>query len=256
MTLIIIALAVYGAFLARAAATPDYSSVLQPPSAVHWLGTDEFGRDELVRILYGAHLSIVIGLGSVLASMIPGVLLGVVAGYYEGSVATIIMRATDVMLSFPGILVAIGVIAIFGGGLINVIFAVAVFTLPVFIRLVHGSTLAQRHLSYVEAARMIGASDVRILLRRIIPNIYPVILIYATMRIGTAILTAASLSFLGLGVDPSTPEWGAMLNQAQNFLSSAPWTLIGPGLAIVVTVLCFNMLGEALREAVDPRIRL
>ena len=255
VTVLILVVAVVGTFLYSAAQQPNYNALLQPPSLHHPFGTDEFGRDIFDRTLVGAHLSIVVGLASVALGALTGSILGVVAGYYGGWRESIIMRMTDVLLAFPGILLAIGVIAILGSGLANVIFAVAVFTVPIFTRLVQGSTLAVKHFPYIEAARTIGVSDTRMIARHIFPNIFPTILVYLTMRIGTSILIAASLSFLGLGVSPSEPEWGAMLNAAHDYVKSAPWTIVTPGFAILITVLAFNLLGDGLRDALDPKIR-
>ncbi len=255
ITLIILLVSVVGAFRYGIAQKPDYNALLLPPSSHHLFGTDEFGRDIFNRVLVGAHLSIVVGLSSVALGAVVGSVLGLIAGYYGGLRASFIMRMTDVLLAFPGILLAIGVIAVLGSGLLNVIFAVAVFTVPIFTRLVQGSTLAIKELPYIEAARSVGARDLRLLLRYILPNIFPTIVVYLTMRIGSSILIAASLSFLGLGVSPSEPEWGAMLNAAHDYIRSAPWTIVAPGLAILVTVLAFNLLGDGLRDAFDPKIR-
>jgi len=255
VTLLIIIFAIVGSFYAAAAAKPDYSAVLKGPSGSHIFGTDEFGRDILSRLLAGAHLSLEVGLSSVAIGAVVGTLLGLIAGYYGGWREVLIMRLTDVLLAFPGILLAIGVIAILGGGVLNVILAVAVFTVPIFIRLVQGSTIAVKDLPFVEAARTVGMSDFRLIIRHILPNLMSTIVVYLTMRIGTAILIAASLSFLGLGVSPSTPEWGAMLNSAQDYVTTAPWTILAPGLAILITVLAFNLMGDGLRDAFDSKIK-
>lgn len=254
-SIIVLLVAVAGTFRYTAAQKPDYNALLQPPSFHHLFGTDEFGRDIFDRVLVGAHLSIEVGLASVALGALMGTTLGLLAGYYSGWRASLIMRMTDVLLAFPGILLAIGVIAVLGGGILNVIFAVAVFTLPIFVRLVQGSTLSIANLPYMEAARSVGASDRRLMVHYILPNIFPTLLVYLTMRIGSSILIAASLSFLGLGVSPSTPEWGAMLNAAHDYVKSAPWTIVAPGLAILFTVLVFNLLGDGLRDALDPKIK-
>lgn len=254
-SIIVLLVAVAGTFRYTAAQKPNYNALLQPPSFHHLFGTDEFGRDIFDRVLVGAHLSIEVGLASVALGALMGTTLGLLAGYYSGWRASLIMRMTDVLLAFPGILLAIGVIAVLGGGILNVIFAVAVFTLPIFVRLVQGSTLSIANLPYMEAARSVGASDRRLMVHYILPNIFPTLLVYLTMRIGSSILIAASLSFLGLGVSPSTPEWGAMLNAAHDYVKSAPWTIVAPGLAILFTVLVFNLLGDGLRDALDPKIK-
>jgi glutathione transport system permease protein len=180
--------------------------------------------------------------------------LGLLAGYYEGWWDRIVMRICDVLFAFPGILLAIGIVAILGNGMVNVIFAVAVFSIPAFARLVRGNTLMLKRLTYVEAARSIGASDWTIMMRHILPGTVSSIVVYFTMRIGTSIITAAGLSFLGLGAQPPTPEWGAMLNEARADMVTAPHVAIFPSLAIFLTVLAFNLLGDGLRDALDPKI--
>lgn len=251
---IILVAAVVGASHYHIAQTPDYNAILRPPSMKHWFGTDEFGRDIFQRVLVGAHMSIIVGLSSVLIGSVIGTVLGLMAGYFGGWRESLIMRLTDVMLAFPGIVLAIGIMAVLGSGMLNVIMAVAIFTVPVFIRLVQGSALSVKELAYIEAARTVGIRDTRIIFRYVLPNILPTIVVYFTMRIGTAILISASLGFLGLGVSPSEPEWGAMLTSAQEYIRTAPWTIMAPGLAILVTVIAFNLIGDGLRDAVDPQL--
>lgn len=234
---------------------PDYDHILALPSMAHWAGTDEFGRDILSRILVGTKISLSVGISSVLFSAFLGTLLGLLSGFYGKWVDTIIMRIADVLLAFPGILLAIGIIAILGPGLGNVVIAVAIFGVPIFARIVRGSTLALKNTVYVEAARSVGAKNKRIIYKHIFPGTFSTIIVYFTMRIGSAILTASSLSFLGLGAQPPTPEWGAMLSSGRNYLNTAPHVALFPGLAIFLTVLAFNLFGDGLRDALDPKIK-
>jgi glutathione transport system permease protein len=183
-----------------------------------------------------------------------GTLLGLLAGYYQGWWDRIVMRMSDVLFAFPGILLAIGIVAILGSGMVNVILAVAVFSVPAFARLVRGNVLSLKHQTYIEAVRSIGASDATIMLRHLLPGTVASAVVYLTMRIGTSIITAASLSFLGLGAQPPTPEWGAMLNEARADMLNAPHVALFPSLAIFVTVLAFNLLGDGLRDALDPKL--
>ena len=233
---------------------PDYNAILQPPSSPHWLGTDEFGRDILSRIINGTRLSIAVSLSSVLIGSAIGTVVGLSAGYYGGRYDSFVMRTCDVMFAFPGILQAIAIIAIVGPGLQNVVIAVTVYTIPIFVRIVRGSTLALKNMMYVEAARSAGIRDWGIIGRHIFPGVFSVVLVYFTMRIGSAILIAASLSFLGLGAQPPTPEWGAMLSSGREYLVSAPHAALFPGLAILITCLAFNLLGDGLRDALDRKI--
>lgn len=233
----------------------DYERLNEGPSAAHWLGVDSLGRDIFSRILLGARLSLAAGIFSVAAGMLVGTLLGLLAGYYEGGWDRIIMRVCDVLFAFPGILLAIAVVAILGSGMANVIVAVAIFSIPAFARLVRGNTLVLKHQTYIESARSIGASDGAILLRHILPGTFSSIVVYFSMRIGMSIITAASLSFLGLGAQPPTPEWGAMLNEARSDMVIAPHVALFPSLAIFLTVLAFNLLGDGLRDALDPKLK-
>ncbi len=233
----------------------DYDRLNEGPSAMHWLGVDSLGRDIFSRILMGTRISLAAGFFSVLLGMAIGTVLGLVAGYYEGWWDRLIMRVCDVLFAFPGILLAIAVVAIMGSGMSNVIIAVAIFSIPAFARLVRGNTLVLKHQTFIESARSIGASDRTILLRHILPGTLSSIVVYFTMRIGTSIITAASLSFLGLGAQPPTPEWGAMLNEARADMVTAPHIAIFPSLAIFLTVLAFNLLGDGLRDALDPKLK-
>ncbi len=232
----------------------DYDSLNAGPSLLHWLGVDSLGRDIYSRILMGSRISLAAGFLSVALGGVVGTFLGLMAGYYEGWWERITMRISDVLLAFPGILLAIGVVAAMGSGMINVIVAVAVFSVPAFARLVRGNTLSIKHMTYVEAVRSVGASDWTIIFRHILPGTISPIVVYGTMRVGTSIITAASLSFLGLGAQPPTPEWGAMLNEARSDMVLAPHVAIFPALAIFVTVLAFNLLGDGLRDALDPKL--
>ncbi|MFP5472635.1 MAG: glutathione ABC transporter permease GsiD [Gammaproteobacteria bacterium] len=232
----------------------DYDRLNTPPSATHWFGVDPLGRDIFSRILMGARISLATGFVSVALGAVVGTALGLVAGFYGGWWDRLIMRMCDVLFAFPGILLAIAVVAILGSSMTNVVVAVSVFSVPAFARLVRGNTLALKNLTYIEATRSIGAGDLTILLRHILPGTLSAIVVYFTMRMGTSIITAASLSFLGMGAQPPTPEWGAMLNEARADMVNAPHVALFPSLAIFFTVLAFNMLGDGLRDALDPKI--
>jgi glutathione transport system permease protein len=232
----------------------DYDTLNSPPSVKHWLGVDPLGRDIFSRLLMGARISLTAGFVSVAVGAVIGTLLGLVAGYYEGWWDRTIMRLCDVLFAFPGILLAIAIVAILGSGMSNVIIAVAIFSIPTFARLVRGNTLSLKHLTYIESARSIGASDRTIVLRHIFPGTISAVVVYFSMRIGTSIITAASLSFLGMGAQPPTPEWGAMLNEARSEMMTAPHVALFPAIAIFLTVLAFNLLGDGLRDALDPKI--
>lgn len=228
---------------------------LMPPSADHWMGTDDKGRDILSRILYGSRLSMGVGFAAVLFGAFFGIILGLVAGYYGKWVDTVIMRIMDVMLAFPGILLALAIISALGPSLINVTIAVGAFSIPLFARIVRGSTLEVKQLEYIDAIRSLGASDAIIIFKHIFPNILSPIIVQGTLRLATAILSAAGLSFLGLGAQPPSPEWGTMLSNGRDFLFSAPYIALFPGLAISILVLGFNIFGDGLRDAFDPRMK-
>ncbi|TPE18895.1 glutathione ABC transporter permease GsiD [Pantoea vagans] len=233
----------------------DYDRLNEGPSLMHLFGVDSLGRDIFSRVLVGTRISLIAGFFSVLIGALIGTLSGLLAGYYEGWWDRIIMRICDVLFAFPGILLAIAVVAIMGSGMSNVIVAVAIFSIPAFARLVRGNTLVLKHQTFIESARSIGASDWTILMRHILPGTISPIVVYFTMRVGTSIITAASLSFLGLGAQPPTPEWGAMLNEARADMVIAPHVAIFPSLAIFFTVLAFNLLGDGLRDALDPKLK-
>lgn len=233
----------------------DYDRLNEGPSWLHLFGVDSLGRDIFSRVLAGTRISLMAGFFSVIIGALIGTLLGLLAGYYEGWWDRLIMRICDVLFAFPGILLAIAVVAIMGSGMSNVIVAVAIFSIPAFARLVRGNTLVLKQQTYIESARSIGASDRTIIFRHILPGTISSIMVYFTMRIGTSIITAASLSFLGLGAQPPTPEWGAMLNEARADMVMSPHVAIFPSLAIFLTVLAFNLLGDGLRDALDPKLK-
>jgi len=229
--------------------------VLQAPSSLHPLGTDQLGRDILARILYGARLTLFIGVVAVGVGMAVGVPLGVVSGFYRGTVDMVIQRVIDLMLSFTTFLLALTLVALLGVGLTNVIVAVGVSTIPRFARLVRSSVLSIREVTYIEASRALGLPNRRILWVHVLPNALAPVIVQATLSMGSTILTAAGLGFLGLGVQPPTPEWGAMLGEGRNYIFSQPNVTTFPGLAIFLAVVGFNLLGDGLRDALDPKLR-
>ena len=257
LVLLLIAAALLAPYLAPFDAENyfDYDRLNEGPSLVHWLGVDSLGRDIFSRILMGTRISLAAGVFSVLAGGAIGTLLGLLAGYYEGWWDRLIMRLCDVLFAFPGILLAIAVVAVMGSGMANVIIAVAIFSIPAFARLVRGNTLVLKQQTFIESARSIGASDATILFNHILPGTVSSIVVYFTMRIGVSIISAASLSFLGLGAQPPTPEWGAMLNEARADMVMSPHVALFPAVAIFVTVLAFNLLGDGLRDALDPKLK-
>ena len=233
----------------------DTANRLAEPSLTYWLGTDHFGRDIFSRLLAGAHLSLVIGLVSVSLAIVIGLTLGLPAGYVGGWFDMIVMRAMDLLLSFPSALLALGIVAIVGPSLSNIMLAVGIASIPSFTRLVRASVLSVRSLPYIEAAQATGCHQLRILLRHILPNILAPLIVLATLGTASAILTGAALSFLGLGAQPPTPEWGAMLSEARNYMRLGWWLTVFPGLAIALTVLALNLLGDGLRDMLDPQMR-
>ena len=233
-------------------AVQDLPLRLEGPSAAHWLGLDELGRDILARVLAGARISLLVGIVVVGISASVGILLGSVAGYYGGLVDEVVSRVSDILMAFPGLLLAIAVVAVLGPSLTNVVLALALIGWVGYARLVRGLVLRVRELEYVQAARALGAATPRILLRHVVPATLPALIVQATLGMGGAILAEASLSFLGLGVQPPTPSWGTMLNYGRAHLLDAPHLTIFPGLAIAVLVLGFNFVGDGLRDALDP----
>ena len=226
------------------------------PSHAHWLGVDQLGRDVYTRILYGARFSLLIGVVSVSIGLSVGLILGSIAGYVGGFVDSLIMRCMDVMLAIPGLLFAIGVVAMLGPGLYQIMVAVGVVNIPIFARLLRGSILAQRENDFVLAARAVGVRRPVILFSHILPNAISPVIVQGTLAMATAIIDVAGLGFLGLGPqDPATPEWGTMLTDVNDYLQTAPWLAIVPGVAIVISVLGFNLIGDGLREALDPKLR-
>jgi peptide/nickel transport system permease protein len=227
----------------------------QAPSAEHWFGTDNLGRDVYSRVIHGTRVTLSVAFQSVFFGAIIGVALGIVAGYYGKWVDALIMRVMDVFLAFPGILLALAIVSALGASLGNVVIAIAIFSVPTFARIVRGSTLVVRNLEYIEAIRALGARDVKIIVQHVLPNVLSPIIVQATLYIATAILIASGLSFLGLGAQPPTPEWGLMLAGGRDFIWNAIHVSLFPGLAIVFSVLAFNLLGDGLRDALDPRMK-
>jgi ABC-type dipeptide/oligopeptide/nickel transport system permease subunit len=234
----------------------DLENSLKPPSARHWLGTDELGRDLLSRILYGARLSMVIGTIAVAIGVVVGVPLGLLSGYLGGWFDLLVQRLVDVLLAFPSTVLAILLVTILGVGLVNVMIAVGIVSVPTYTRLVRGQVLSLKEQEFVLAARALGAGSLRIVFRHVLPNTLAVLIVQTTLQVASAILSAAALGFLGLGVQQPTAEWGAMLSTARQHIQLAPHTLVFPGLAIMLTVLGFNLFGDGLRDALDPRLRV
>jgi peptide/nickel transport system permease protein len=232
------------------------NAAMRGPSPEHWFGTDRLGRDIFSRVLYGGQLTLQIAVVSVVVSSLVGVPLGLLAGYASGPLDTLIMRLVDVLLAFPGILLALVVVAVLQPGLSSLIIAVGISGIPYFVRVTRASTLSARHEPYIQAARVIGASPLRIATRHILPNVFGPILVLMTLGAANAVVVGASLSFLGLGVAPPAPEWGAMMNAGRDDLRQAPWVINGPGVVLMLTVLAISTLGDGLRDALDPRLRL
>ena len=255
-------LVVLGMLLASSLAAPllmgdpdavDFAAVLQSPSPAHPLGTDQLGRDMLTRVIYGGRISLLIGALAVLLALAAGIPVGVISGYAGGTVDLLVQRGVDLLLAFPGFLLALTLIAVLGVGVTNVVVSVAVAAIPVYVRLVRGATLVIREQTYIEAARALGAGDRAIILRHVLPNCLTPVIVQSTLQLGAAILTAAGLGFLGLGVRPPTPEWGTMLGEGQTYLLSYWFIATFPGLAIFLVVMAFNLVGDGLRDALDPR---
>ncbi len=258
-----VGLAVVLAFAALALAAPwiapydplktNFLLVRKAPSALHWFGTDEIGRDVLSRVMWGARASLLAGVVSVTLALAVGVPLGLLSGYAKGWIDGLLMRITDGLLACPALILAIAMAAFLGPSLTNAMIAIGITAMPVFIRLTRGQVLAVTVEDYVEAARALGNPPIRIALRHVLPNVLPPIMVQATLAMAGAIIAEAALSFLGLGQQPPAPSWGSMLNVARNFIGQAPWMSWWPGLAIVAVVLAFNLLGDGLRDAFDPK---
>ena len=256
VVLLMVFVAVFAPLLAPYDPTAQsWTAVRKAPSAAHWFGTDEAGRDILYRIIWGARASLMAGLTSVGIAMAIGVPLGLAAGFLGGFVDGLISRFTDAMLACPFLILAIALAAFLGPSLTNAMLAIGITATPFFIRLTRGQVLSIKGEDYVEAARAMGNPRWRVAARHILPNILPQLMVQATLTIAMAIIAEASMSFLGLGLQPPAPSWGSMLNSAQRFLSNAPWMALWPGIAIFATVLSFNLLGDGLRDALDPRAR-
>jgi peptide/nickel transport system permease protein len=261
VSLAIIVLAVGTALFAGALAPENptkaqLTQTLQAPSLAHPMGTDDLGRDVLSRIIYGARASLIAGVVATGIALVIGTGLGIISGYALGMVDTVVSRVMDALLAFPGLILALAITAALGPSLVNAMIAIGIVGVPRFARLARAQVLAVREREYVEAVRALGASNPRILLRHIVPNILTPVIIQTSLSVAFAILTEASLSFLGLGVQPPTPSWGFMLNQGRDYIAQAPWLAIFPGLAIFLVVMAFNLLGDAIRDALDPRLRL
>jgi peptide/nickel transport system permease protein len=254
--LLLIGLAVFAPYVAPFdPAQQSWTAVRKPPTWTHLFGTDESGRDLLSRVIFGARASLLAGLVSITIALAAGVPIGLLAGYREGWADALISRITDAMLACPNLILAIALAAFLGPSLTNAMIAIGITATPIFVRLTRGQVLAVKVEDYVEAARAVGNPAWRIAVRHILPNILPALLVQATLSIAAAIIAEASLSFLGLGQQPPAPSWGSMLNTAQRFLVNAPWMAVWPGLAIFLSVLSFNLLGDGLRDALDPKER-
>ncbi len=228
---------------------------LKPPSSAHWFGTDDLGRDLFTRVMYGARISLWVGFFSVIASIFVGTILGILAGFYGKWIDMLISRLFDILLAFPSILLAIAIVAILGPSLQNALYAIAIVNIPTYGRLVRAKVLSLKSEEYITAARAIGMTNTRILITHILPNSLTPIIVQGTLGIATAIIEAAALGFLGLGAQPPDPEWGKMLSDSRQFIQKAPWTVIFPGLSIMLTVLGFNLMGDGLRDVLDPRMK-
>lgn len=256
IVLFFILLAAFAAFIAPQGINDQNINIrLQPPSAQHWFGTDDFGRDILSRIVFGAQLSLRVGFFAVIGSIIVGTLLGVVAGYFGKVIDTVISRFFDILLAFPSILLSIAIVAVLGPSLNNALVAIAIVNVPVFGRLVRSRVLTVKEEEYITAARSIGMGNTRIIFHHILPNSFAPIIVQGTLNIATAILDAAGLGFLGMGAQPPQPEWGTMLSSSRQYITDAPWTVLFPGLAIILVVVGFNLMGDGLRDALDPRMK-
>ncbi|HLR88811.1 MAG TPA: ABC transporter permease [Atopostipes sp.] len=233
----------------------NLSNALQFPNATHWLGTDDLGRDVLSRIIYGTRISLTVGVSAVMVALIVGGILGVIAGYYKGWIDTLIMRFCDVLLSIPSILLAIAIVASLGSSLQNLIIAIGIANIPIFARIIRSGVISVKEQEFIEAGEALGANDARIIFKHIIPNIMSPIIVQSSMGVATAILSAVGLGFIGLGLEASIAEWGTMLNSGRGYIRTHYYLTLYPGLVIMLTVLSFNLLGDGLRDAIDPKMR-
>ena len=233
----------------------NLSNALQFPNTTHWLGTDDLGRDILSRMIYGTRVSLTVGVSAVAVSLIIGGILGVVAGYYKGWIDTLIMRFCDILLSIPSILLAIAIVASLGSNLQNLIIAIGISSIPVFARIIRSGVISVKEQEYIEASEALGANDIRIIFKHILPNILSPIIVQSSMGIASAILSAVGLGFIGLGLEASIAEWGTMLNAGRGYIRTHYYLTLYPGLLIMLTVLSFNLLGDGLRDAIDPKMR-
>ena len=256
IVLVVILMALFPQFIAPYdPIATDVTVSNQAPSAAHWFGTDFYGRDIFSRVIWGTRIDLLIGVLGVVIPFLVGGMIGLLAGYYGGWIEMLVMRGADVLFSFPDILLAIAIVALLGPGIVNVFIAVAVFTVPSFARIMRSATLAVKGSLYVEVARSLGCKDGRILFVHIFPGTLQSLIVNFTMRIGSAIMAASSLSFLGFGANIADPEWGAMLSLGRSYLSTAPHMVYLPGLVIFITVLAFNLFGDGLRDTLDPKIK-
>lgn len=261
LSLAIVVVAVLLAFLSPLLAPydptrADLNAVLHPPDVAHLMGTDDLGRDLLSRIIFGSRASLAAGVVSTGIALVIGTVLGVLSGYFVGLLDLTVMRVMDALLAFPGLILALAITAALGPSLVNAMVAIGIVGIPHFARLARGQVLTLRDLDYVISARSIGAGDRQILVSHIVPNMLTPIVVQTSLSVAFAILTEASLSFLGLGVQPPTPSWGFMLNQGRDYIGQAPWLAIFPGVSIFLVVMAFNLLGDAIRDALDPRLRI
>jgi peptide/nickel transport system permease protein len=233
----------------------DLNNISQKPGGAHILGTDDLGRDILSRIIHGTRISLLVGFVSVSISVLVGGSLGAISGYYGGKLDNVIMRAMDVLLAIPAILLAIAIVSAFGGGIINVMIAVGISSVPTYARIVKASVISVKENEFIEAARAIGANDLRIIIKHILPNSMAPIIVQSTLGVAGAILSAAGLSFIGMGIQPPTPEWGAMLSNGRYIIRTAWHVATFPGIAIMITIFALNLLGDGLRDALDPRLK-
>ncbi|WP_051084532.1 ABC transporter permease [Gracilibacillus lacisalsi] len=255
LIIILIIIAIVGPFLTTLdPAKPDYAIKLEEPSADHWFGTDHHGRDIFTRVIHGLWITMFIGFTATILGSIAGVIIGIVSGYYGGKIDAVIMRFMDILLAFPGILLALALISILEPSRSNVIYAIAIFAIPTFARIVRGSTLATKNLEYIDAMKALGASDLRIISKHIFPNILSPIIVQASLFIANAVITASGLSFLGMGEQPPSPELGALLSDGRDFMWDAGHIALFPGLVIMLIVLAFNVFGDGLRDALDPKM--